>query len=334
MSFTSPEASRVLVDTSGTEATRTAALEAVAEHSFSHRHYFTLLGDTKEIAQSLGQFPYEAEYVETLHCSTPAEALVRAGHELHSHPTSLFVSAQESRRVSQALRDARALLPDIDHPVLTAVIPAVKSLQIGERDRYVVMLDIEGHRWDESSPATQLIALARPLVAWFHHGSRIRVGVLCHGGGVAFDEEQRTWLETLDTLALPFVNAGALNPTQVMLGEADLVLCSGERGAMFVRTLEATFVAAEALVDRESQGVRGRLGVRIFRDRLDKLRDYGNVESYGGHPLLGVQSPTIVLRPDASPRAWINALRIANKMRKEQLIEQQRMLLAHRPPSA
>lgn len=319
---------RILVDVSGTAATQQSALEAVAELSFQHRHYFRIFGDTQQIARQLSEIPYEAEYLETVHCSSPAEALRAAAASLRVGLNELFVSSQNSHTVSSALADGGCLLPRVRMPALAAIVPAVKSLLPGDRDRYSILLDIEGHAWPTPNDAATLIALARPLVAWFHSGLRVRVGVLSIGDGVALSHEQQTLLTSLNTLSAPLQSVESLTPTQVMLGEADLVLSYGEGGAMFVRTLEATFVAAEALVHRETQGVRGRLGLRVFRDRLEKLRDYGNVESYGGSPLLGVVRPCVVLRPEAGTRAWMNAFRTVVKMNQQKLIPQQRLLLS------
>lgn len=326
MSAPSSEPSRILVDVSGSASSREAALAAVAEHSFKHRHLFRLLGDTTEIARGLSVFPYEAEYVETRQCDSPDEALRHAMGRILDHADTLFVSAQETRLVSAAAAESECLLPGVPVPALAAIVPTVSDDPVVQT-RYSVLVDVEGQPWPEPIPGEVLIALARPLVAWFHHRTKLRVGALTLGGGVPPTSADERLLHALHGLTPPLVNAGALSPTDVMSGSADLVLCRDELGAMFVRTLEATFVAAESLVRRETQGVRGRIGVRVFRDRLEKLRDYGQVDSYGGNPLLGVRGPTVILRPDASTRAWMNAIRTAEKIRKEQLIAQQRLLL-------
>src|SRR5699024_7378935 len=212
-------------------------------------------------------------------------------------------------------------------PALTAIVPVVKDDDAGDRDRYCPLLDIEGHSWPTPNRADVLLALATPIVHWFSSPDPLRVGVLTAGGGTHASVAQQRLLDALTSIGRGYAHVGALSPVQMMLGEADLALNVGEGGTMFVRTLEATFVAAEALVQRETQGVRGRLGLRIFRDRLEKLRDYGNIESYGGSPLLGVSAPCVVLRPDAGTRAWMNALRILRKMHDTDVIDQQRTAL-------
>lgn len=328
MANSAPSHLRILVDVSGSDRTRSAALEAIAELSFQHRFFFRLFGDTGQIARALEHFPYEAEFVDTVHCTSAAQALALAANGLRQHPQDLYVSAQKSAAVSSALANADCLLPGVAMPALAAIVPAVKSLRPGDRDRYCILLDTEAHHWPVPCSGETLIALARPLVEWFRSSTHpMKVGVLTVGDDVEHSAFQEALIDAVASVAPPLVSVGTLTPTEIMLGEADLALSAGEGAAMFVRTLEATFVAAEALVHRETQGVRGRLGLRIFRERLEKLRDYGNIESYGGSPLLGVRNPCVVLRPEGGTRAWMNAFRTLAKMHDQRLIAQQQALL-------
>lgn len=319
---------RYLVDVSSDTNGHDEAIAAVAELSFKHDAYFSILGDTQKIAACLANHPYEAEFVETVHCENAEAARRHITEAIREDPQSMLATSQLPANVSRALIDEKCLLPGVVAPALTSIVPVVKDEDEGEKDRYCTLLDIEGHPWPISNSAEVLIALAHPIVRWFAPEQRIHVGVLTAGEGTQPSAAQQQLLASLKHLdAQDHHSVGALSPAQLMLGAAHLALNVGEGGAMFVRTLEATFVAAEALVHRETQGVRGRLGLRIFRDRLEKLRDYGNIDSYGGSPLLGVRNPCVILRPDAGTRAWMNALRILNKMQESEVIEQQRAFL-------
>lgn len=319
---------RYLVDISKDTSGHDGAIAAVAELSFKHEAYFSILGDTQKIASSLANHPYEAEFVETVHCESTTAARKYFAQAIRKDPQSMLVTSQLAADVSRALIDDKCLLPSVVAPALTSIVPVVKDNGAGDQDPYCTLLDIEGHPWPISNSAEVLIALAHPIVRWFTPEEQINTGVLTAGEGTQPSAAQQQLLASLKHLHREdHQSVGALSPAQLMLGAADLALNVGEGGAMFVRTLEATFVAAEALVNRETQGVRGRLGLRIFRDRLEKLRDYGDIESYGGSPLLGVRNPCVILRPDAGTRAWMNALRILNKMQETNIIEQQRTLL-------
>lgn len=319
---------RYLVDISKDASGHDEAIAAIAELSFKHDAYFSILGDTQTIAACLANHPYEAEFVETVHCESEEAAREYAAQAIRNDPQSMFATSQLAASVSRALIDEKCLMPGVVAPALTSIVPVVKDDDAGEYDRYCTLLDIEGHPWPVSNSAEVLIALAHPIVRWFTPEKKINIGVLTAGEGTQPSAAQQQLLASLKHLDSNDHNSvGALSPAQLMLGAADLALNVGEGGAMFVRTLEATFVAAEALVNRETQGVRGRLGLRIFRDRLEKLRDYGDIDSYGGSPLLGVRNPCVILRPDAGTRAWMNALRILNKMQETDVIEQQRTLL-------
>lgn len=303
------------------------AISSVSELSFKHDAYFSIFGDTERIAACLAKYPYEAEFVETVHCPTSAVARAQIAEVLHTTPHAAIATSQLSSDFSRQLIDSGCLLPRVTAPALTAIVPVIKDTDAGDRDRYCPILDIEAHLWPTPNRAEVLLSLATPIVHWFSMPEPLRVGVLTAGEGTQGSSAQQDLLEALLDVGSGYASIGALSPVQMMLGAADLALNVGEGGAMFVRTLEATFVAAEALVQRETQGVRGRLGVRIFRDRLEKLRDYGNIESYGGSPLLGVIAPCVMLRPDAGTRAWMNALRILRKMHDTDVVGDQRASL-------
>jgi len=320
----SPIELRYLVDVSQDPEGLEHAISSVAELSFRHEAYFSIFGDTEQIARCFSNYPYEAEFVETVHCHSPKEARVQIVQMLRTRPGTALATSQLSSTVSKHLVEAGCLLPHVHVPALTAIVPVVKDEEHSERDRYCTLLDIEGYAWKKTNGSAVLTALAKPIAQWFTEKNELRVGVLTAGGGAPISAAQRRLLDGLTAHSSPFTGAGALSPAQMMLGAADIALNVGEGGTMFVRTLEATFVAAEALVQRETQGVRGRLGFRIFRDRLEKLRDYGNIESYGGSLLLGAQAPCVVLRPDAGTRAWMNALRILKKMHETDVIGEQR----------
>lgn len=319
---------RYVIDASKSRDALEDALAAVAELTFGHDALFSILGDTETITECLSNHPYEAEFVETIHCEGAEQARNILTQLIADDSRCAIATHQLSSELSAALIDADRLLPGIVAPALTAIVPVVKEGGADERDRYCTLLDIEGITWAQHNLAPALVALSEPIARWFSHASPLRIGMLTAGEGTQRSPQQQELLASLEHIASDtYEISGALSPAQMMLGEADLVLNVGEGGAMFVRTLEATFVAAEALVDRETRGVRGRLGLRIFQDRLEKLRDYGNIDSYGGSLLLGIEAPCVVLRPNAGTRAWMNALRILRKMHETDTLGQQRAAL-------
>lgn len=319
---------RIVVDLSGDGVTQLGALEAIAELSFKRDCMFRVLGDVQALSYALAALPFEAEFIETVHVADTARALEYAAETLGSAQNAGFVSGTSARTVISAFSRLQSMLPGVSTPALATIIPVVKGIGPEATDRYSVLLDASGQNWAEPTRADVLIALAAPLVRWFTTRDPLRVGVLVSDTqpGVQ-DAATQLLLAQLAAISVGIDNLGALTPADVMLGAADIVLSNGPNGAMFARTLEATFIAAEALVHRETQGVRGRLGFRMFRDRLEKLRDYGNSESYGGAALVGAQGPVVLLRPDASMRAWVNAIRMARKMGTESILEAQRAAL-------
>lgn len=323
------ESYTVLVDVFGSAEERHEILDAITELSFEKTYYFRLFGDVPTLHQELQRFAHDSEYIaleaserETRH-ATIAGLLAQNAHHA-------WVTASDTVDVGQALRDADALLPHVTRPAQCAIVPVVKGE--GQDDRYAVLLDVSGFASTHPSiaraaSAQELVAVAEPIARWFGATGPRRVGVL--------SSEPASRIHCADTLrllhelaAIEHVDGkGAISPQDLLLGNVDIALTLGAAGPMFVRTLEASFAAANSLIDRETQGVRGKIGVRIFKSRIEKLRDYGNLESYGGSPMLGTLAPVVLVQPDASARAWFNAIRLVRKMHRTEYIAKAREYL-------
>lgn len=316
----------VLVDCTGPIEDLLSALDAITELSFESEYHFVLIGDEARLAEQLRGFAHNSEFIDIHGLGDGESAHDYAASAMSTQPRAAYVSGDSAERIGCALREGGALLPHVKAPIQCAIVPVVK--EANEADKYAVLVNATQLPDGTYSSAAELIALADPVARWFgvHHDHRIGVlatdtlnRVTCSSTLALIDE--------LNALGRTIFSKGVVNPQDLMLGSVDIALSSGIAGPMFVRTLEATFVAADALIRRETQGMRGKLGVRFFRDRLEKLRDYGNIDSYGGSPLLGAVSPVVVLQPSASARAWYNAIRLGRKMHRVEYVEKARVRL-------
>lgn len=316
----------VLVDCTGPIEDLLSALDAVTELSFERNALYILIGDEARLSEELGKLAHDSEFLDIHDLGAERNASDYSAQYLVRNPRSAYVSAAPARVISDALRAHQALLPHVQHPIQCAIVPVVKSTN--EADRYAVLVDASEARHDPPSTARELIALADPVARWFGAQHDHRIGVLASDTlhRVTCPDTLRL-VDELQGLGRDVFSKGVVTPQDLMLGAVDIALSAGPTGPVFVRTLEATFVAADALIRRETQGVRGRLGVRFFRDRLEKLRDYGNIESYGGSPMLGPVAPVVMLQAFASARAWYNAIRLTRKMHRSEYIEKARVRL-------
>lgn len=337
-----PHNERIIVDCTSGDETGAAAIAAAAEASLQRRFNFEIIGDVATLSAQLQSLPFEAEYLRTTHASSTEEALRLMCARLQASSAVSAVSAAPPAQLASSLGEHVSLLPGATRSALAAVVPAAKSLN-ASADRYAVLIDAGAHVALSPEDAMSLIALAAPLCRWFVSGyDALRVGLLTGDPDPArlpgrirriHDQLEASIGEEIrlsSTTRCRYL--GPITPESVLLGEVDVALTDGYSGSIFVRSLEGVFVAAEALVEREQRGLRGRIGVRLMRSRLQKLRDYGDFESYGGWPLLGLNAPLVSMRADAGTRAWINSFRLCAKIRRESLLDAQRETLAALSP--
>ena len=312
----------VVLDASGSQSLTHAAVDAAARASLDLRINVTLAGDERVITRRLTTAPSDGERLKVLDATSPEAARDLATTELGSGRADAWITAAPPNRVADHVGRRLGTVGSLRQLALAAIMPTVKKA--GDReDPYAIVLDAGA--WPELAPrdAATLVSLTATLSGWFARGDQVRVGLLVEDPDPArLTPHQRE----LDEALRPVTNAstryiGAITPEQALLGHADIVACDGRQGALFLRTLEGAFVAAEHLVQRETRGLKGRLGIRLFEGRLAKLRDYGNIESYGGWPFVGSAHLVLSVRHDASANAWFNAIRFARRMQRDGLVD-------------
>lgn len=98
--------------------------------------------------------------------------------------------------------------------------------------------------------------------------------------------------------------------------ELDVIVCDGFTGNVVLKSCEATAKAVFKWVkDELTSGTWlerqwKKLGGGIVRPYLQKIRDKGSYDTYGGSPLLGVKGVVIIGHGSSSPVAIMNALRV------------------------
>ena len=122
--------------------------------------------------------------------------------------------------------------------------------------------------------------------------------------------------------ATPFVRfIGHVEPKDLIRSAAQVVVCDGFTGNVFIKTMEATgeFVFSEfrgALRRRRLAKIGALLMLPALRD-FRKRVDYAE---YGGVPMLGLNGLIIIGHGRSNARAVTNALLAAERAVREQLV--------------
>ena len=149
---------------------------------------------------------------------------------------------------------------------------------------------------------------------------RPRVGLLSIG-----EEAEKGTPLTLAAHAL--LQASTLNFTgniegnEIMAGAVDVVVCDGFTGNVVLKTMEGT---AGAIVDllRASlrSSLRAKLGAALAMPALRAMGKRIDYAEYGGVPVLGVNGVLVNCHGRSKARAIAQALRLAERMARQDLV--------------
>jgi len=138
-----------------------------------------------------------------------------------------------------------------------------------------------------------------------------KVGLLSVG-----EEEEKG--NALTAAAFPLLQAapvdfiGNVEGRDLLLGEADVIVCDGFVGNVALKLVEA---AAEYLFDSvraaSKESLRSRIGSALMRPALRRVKSMLDYREYGGAPLLGVRGVCLIGHGRADSFAVQSACRAA-----------------------
>jgi glycerol-3-phosphate acyltransferase PlsX len=106
---------------------------------------------------------------------------------------------------------------------------------------------------------------------------------------------------------------GNIEPKEVYMGEADVVVCDGFVGNIFLKTSEGLAEFIMKLLKREmGRSITAKMGYLFMRSVFKNVKKQTAYDEYGGAPLLGINGACIVCHGRSTPKAIKNALKIAS----------------------
>jgi glycerol-3-phosphate acyltransferase PlsX len=124
----------------------------------------------------------------------------------------------------------------------------------------------------------------------------------------------------------PLRFVGNVEGRQVYAGDADVIVCDGFTGNVTLKTSEGLVETVEQLLREELSSTFGtRVGYLLSRQAYRRFRKRLDYSEYGGAPLVGVNGLCIVGHGRSSPKAVRNAVAMAARFVRDDLLEK----LAH-----
>jgi phosphate acyltransferase len=242
----------------------------------------------------------------------PGASIRVAVGEMAAGRASAVVSAGSTGATVMAAYAELGLLQGVDRPALATPIPT--------RTRPAVLLDAGANAECRPSHLLQFAVMGSVFAQIALAIERPRVGLLSIG-----EEESKGNELTRDAHRLlkdgPVHFIGNVEARDLYSGTADVVVCDGFTGNIALKVSEGLVDMVEALLEAElsstfSTRVGSLLSLRAFR-RFRKRVDYSE---YGGALLLGVDGVVVVSHGRSSAKAIRNAIALADRVSREQLI--------------
>ena len=197
----------------------------------------------------------------------------------------------------------------IDRPAISATIPRMRG--------QCLLLDVGANVDCKTINLVQFAVLGAIFARTSHGVARPRVGLLSNGS----EEGKGTELTRAAHRALTahpsadFVYVGYVEGKDIFKDDrCDVVVTDGFTGNVALKVLEATAVAfAEQLRAAVEERTLSKVGALFMRPAFALFKQRLDPDSHGGAPLLGVDGVTIISHGGASPKALLNAVRVAGQ---------------------
>jgi glycerol-3-phosphate acyltransferase PlsX len=197
-------------------------------------------------------------------------------------------------------------LPGVDRPGIAVVFPTLSNpcmvidvgANIDPKPLHLLQYGIMGDAYSK-----HILGKKDPTVALLNIGEESTKGT---------DFIKETHLMLTES-KLNFI--GNVEPKEVYRGKADVVLCDGFMGNVFLKVTEAFGDAATELLKREfkKSTILTKIGALMALPAFNSIKKKVDATEYGGAPLLGVDGRIIIAHGSSNDVAIKNAIRVSGE---------------------
>ncbi|MFA6636211.1 MAG: phosphate acyltransferase PlsX [Candidatus Omnitrophota bacterium] len=291
------------------------AILAVEEYNYT----VVLIGNENIIKKELSARQYPKDKIEIVDASQvigmdePAALSVRKKRDssivigasmIKEKKIDAFVSAGNTGAVVCAATLSLRLLPGVDRPGIAVIFPTLNKpcmvidvgANIDPKPLHLLQYGIMGDAYSK-----HILKKPNPTVGLLNIGEE-------SSKGTDFIREAHIMLNESE---LNFV--GNIEPKEVYRGKADVVVCDGFVGNVFLKVTEGFSEAASLLLKRElkQSSFITKFGAFLTLPAFKKIKKKIDASEYGGAPLMGVDGSVIIAHGSSNAKAIKNAVRAA-----------------------
>ncbi|HXN65847.1 MAG TPA: phosphate acyltransferase PlsX [Candidatus Acidoferrales bacterium] len=294
------------------------AVLAAREHSVS----VILVGNPGKIEAELAKHGRRVSNVEVVAASqvitmedAPMQAFRKkkdssvhvATRLVRTNAAQALVSAGNTGAVMAVARFGLGLLPGVERAALVAPFPTA-------RGGVSVLIDVGANVDSRPAHLVQFAVMGEIYYRAIFGNRKPRVGLLSIGEEESKGNELvRETHNRLKELPIQFV--GNVEGREIFAGNVDVIVCDGFIGNIALKISEglAQHIAAW-LKQALKTTLSAQLGAVLSRGAFAQFKKKIDYSEYGGVPLLGVRSPTVIGHGRSNANAIKNAIRVAAEM--------------------
>lgn len=232
-------------------------------------------------------------------------SIVRGVELMKESGVNAFVSAGNTGAVVCAATLTLGLLPGIERPGITIVIPTLKGVAL--------MMDVGANIDPKPNHLLQYAIMASDYSHYVLNILNPSVGLL----NIGEEESKGTEFmkETHKLLSERILNfMGNIEGKDIFGGNCDCVICDGFVGNVVLKVSESLVETVIEFLRREiKKNLLAKFGVVFMKTAFAGLKKQIDYAEYGGAPLLGVNGVVIICHGRSNPKAIKNAVKAAKK---------------------
>jgi len=231
-------------------------------------------------------------------------SIVRAVEILKNKEADALVSAGNTGAVVCAATLSLRLLPGVDRPGIAVIFPTLTKpclvmdvgANIDPKPLHLLQYGLMG-----DSYSRHILKKENPTVALLNIGEESTKGTdFVKEAHILLSESKLNFL-------------GNIEPKEVYQGGADVVVCDGFIGNVFLKVTEGFADAATELLKRELKASNWmtKFGALLTLPTFRSIKKKVDATEYGGAPLMGVDGRVIIAHGSANDIAIKNAIKVA-----------------------
>lgn len=320
---------RIVLDAMGSDNRPAPDVEGAVLAAKEYGDQVILVGDEARIKAELARQTIESAKIEIVHASDEVTMDDKPGTVVKARPQSsmhigmrLVKEGQAESFVTMGNTGAALAIatlgtlrriPGVKRPALTAIYPV--------QGRSTIFLDV-GANADTKPEWMAQFALMGSLYASGALGyENPRVAILSNGEEEGKGSQLVHEADALiKTMGLHYI--GNIEPKEIMIGKADVILMDGFVGNVFIKTFEASVSYLGEIIREElTRTLSRKIGAAIVRPALRAVRKRIDPSEIGGAPLLGVNGVVIIGHGRSDGIAVKNAINQARRAVSGNVIE-------------